>query len=186
MKKIFFYTIFLFIFSFKSVFSQGREIKKIFSVSTHSVDAGDSCFIPRIYALDCCYGENCLCNEMVLACDSIYAFLKENSSVCIAIIDHSDFRPIPMGNDVLTQLIANRLKQEILKHGDIDSNRIIATGMADSQPRIVTEEIHQQYNFLPIGQVLDMEFCKTLLTDFKNSEIAIDLNRRTVVKIIKK
>jgi len=177
-----FLILFLFAFSFQNVFSQGREIKEVFSASTQSVEVGDSCFVRVYYPLS---WQQDIYTEPDSAFYFISAFLKKNPSVSIAIIVHSDSRPIPMGNDVLTLHRANRLKQEILKYGDIDSNRIIAIGMGDSQPRIVTEEIHQQYDFLPVGQILDMEFCKTI-PDHKNREIAHGLNRRTVVKIVGK
>jgi hypothetical protein len=177
-----FLIIFLFAFSFKSVFSQGREIKEVFSASTQSFEVGDSCFIPALFWLS---GGGYLTTETIWVCDSIYAFLKKHPSVSIAIIAHSDPRPILMGNDMLTARRAKIIKEKMLEYGDIDSNRIIAIGMADNQPRVVTEEIHQQYNFLPVGQILDMEFCRTI-PDFKNREIAYGLNHITVVKIIEK
>ena len=169
------------VFPFKSVFSQQNEI---FNSSTQSVEIGDSCVIPQDFVhTRWCF--SCPTPETTAACDSIYTFLKQNTSVSIAIISHSDFRPMLMGNDVYTMHKANQLKQEILKHGDIDSNQIIVIGMGDTQPRIVTKEIHKQYKFLPVGQVLDWEFCKTI-TNMQNREIAIGLNRRAVVKIVEK
>ena len=178
-----FIVVLLIAFSSKSTFSQGREIPNLSNLLTDSVEVGDSCIFIGYFHLS---GGSPPTPEAILSCDTIYTFLKQNPSVSIAIIIHSDFRPIPMGNDVLTMHRANRLKQEILKHGDIDSNRIIAIGMADSQPRIVTKEIHKQYKFLPAGQGLDMEFCKTLISNCQNYEIAIGFNRRNVVKIIGK
>lgn len=83
---------------------------------------------------------------------------------------------------MLTAMKANRLKECVIeRYTDIDTDEIIAIRMGDSQPRIVIEEIHQQYDFLPVGRVLDMEFCRTI-PDHKNREIAHGLNRRTVVK----
>ena len=178
------YILFVFAFSFKSGFSQGREIKEIFNASTHSVEVGDSCFLPQ-YQVGNRWRYDCLCPELDSACNSIYAFLKKNPSISIAFIVHSDPRPIPMGNDMLTTHQANRLKERILEYGDIDSNRIVAIGMGDRQLRIVTKEIHQQYKFLPVGQILDMDFCRTI-QEHKKREIAIGFNRRSVVKIIKK
>jgi len=179
------FAVFLFVaFSFSSAFSQGREIKGVFSAYTQSVEVGDSCFIPQVFVFTRWLGQ-CPSEETAVACDSIYAFLKQNPSICIAIIVHSDFRPIPMTNDTLTERIANRVKEKILEYGDIDPDRIIAVGMGDKQLRVVTKEMHKQYKFLPMGQVLNAEFCKTI-TDNKNREIAIGFNRRTVVKIIKK
>ena len=183
-----FYTFILFLLvalGCNNTFAQGREIKKTFNASTSSVGVGDSCFIPCEYVDYHWYGFR-RTFETDSTCDSICAFLKANPTVCIAIINHTDYRPISMGNDVLTMYRANDLKNYIVEHGDIDTNRIIAIGMADRQPRIVTEEIHKEYNFLPLGQVLDMEFCKTLFSNRKNYEIAMGLNRRTVVKIIAK
>ena len=182
MKSLFlkFTVFFLVAFFCKSALSQTSEM---FNSSTYSVKIGDSCIIPQEYYESRWYG-SVLSPETTSACDSIYAFLKQNPSVSIAIIVHSDFRPILMGNDTLTMRRANRLKQEILKHGDIDSNRIIAIGMGYSQLRVVTKEIHKQYKFLPVGQVLSAEFCKTLVSNRQNYEIAIGLNRRAVVKIV--
>jgi outer membrane protein OmpA-like peptidoglycan-associated protein len=179
MKLFYKFVIFLLIaFSSKSIFSQGREIPNLSLLLTDSVEVGDSCFIPCLFYLR-------PHPETILACDSIYTFLKENPTVSIAIIVHSDYRPIPMTNDTLTLRRAMHLKEEILKHEDIDFNRIVAIGMADRQPRIVTKEIHKQYNFLPVGQIIDEEFSRSLPNN-KDREIALSFNRRTVVKIIGK
>jgi len=181
MKPLYIFIIFLLVaFGSKNASAQGREIKETFNADTRSVEVGDSCFIRAFFG-----SSYPIIKEMALVCDSIYAFLKQNPTIHIAIIVHSDPRPIPMGNDVITTYRANSLKNCILKRGDIDSNRIVAIGMGDSQLMIVTKEIHKQYKFLPVGQVLDMEFCRTI-SDFQKREIALGFNRRTVVKIIAK
>jgi len=173
----------LLVFPCRNAFSQGREVPILSVLLSDSVEVGDSCFFTAIFRLS---GGSPLTTETILACDSIYLFLKQNPSVNIAIISHSDFRPIPMTNDTLTMRRANRLKDEILKYGDIDPDRIIAIGMGDKQPRVVTKELHKQYKFLPVGQVLDMEFCKTLFSNKKDYETAVSLNRRAVVKVVGK
>ena len=167
----------------KNSFAQGREIKEVFNSATQSVEVGDSCFIPCLFYVN---GGHGLTPETKSACNSIYAFLKQNPTIRIAVMVHSDFRPITMGNDVLTLRRAMRVKEAIIEHGDIDTNRIVAMGMADSMPRTVTEEIHEQYKFLPVGQVLTPEFIKTLISNRQNYEICHSLNRRTVIKIIEK
>ena len=166
----------------KGTFAQGREIPNLSVLLTDSFAVGDSCFVHVLFMLS---GGQPLHSESVVVCDSIHTFLKQNPSVSIAIICHSDFRPIPMTNDTLTERRANRIKEEILKYGDIDPDRIIAVGMGDNQLRIVTKEIHKQYEFLPVGQVLSAEFCRTIISDRQNYETAVGLNRRTVVKIIR-
>jgi len=186
MKRLFSVTVLLFFaFSATSVFSQGREIKEVFSATTQSVEVGDSCFLPVLFHLS---GGGRIYSkpETDSAFNSLYAFLKENPSVSIAFIVHSDPRPVIMTNDTLTAMRAKRIKEYTLEYySDIAPNRIIAIGMGARQPRIVTEEIHQQYDFLPVGQVLDLKFCDTI-QDYQNRNIAFDLNRRTVVKIVEK
>jgi len=174
---------FLFVFFSKNTFAQGREIPNLSILLTDTVEVGDSCVLSYPFGLS--FGSLIL-PEMRLACDSIYMFLKQNPSIRIAIIVHSDFRPLPMTNDTLTMRRASYLMQYILGYGDIDSERIIAIGMADRQPRIVTKEIHKQYKFLPVGQVLSEEFCRTLIDNRQNYEKTMSLNSRTVVKIIEK
>ena len=175
--------VFLLAFLCKNSFAQGREIQEVFNSATQSVEVGDSCFLPLLFYVN---GGNRLVPETKSACDSIYVFLKQNPTVRIAVMVHSDCRPIPMGIDVLTMMRATRVKEAIIEHGDIDTNRIVAMGVADSMPRTVTKEIHQEYKFLPVGQVLTPEFIQTLISNRQNCEICHSLNRRTVVKIIEK
>jgi hypothetical protein len=160
--RILFYKLAIFlllVFSSKNAFSQGREIKGLFNASTQGVEVGDSCFIlPHLFYVN---GGHRPCPEMLPACDSIYAFLKQNPSVSIVIMDYTDCRPIPFTNDSLTLWRATRLKEYILEYGDIDPDRITAIGMGDRCPRIVTKEIHKQYKFLPVGQVLSSEYINT-------------------------
>jgi outer membrane protein OmpA-like peptidoglycan-associated protein len=90
---------FLVAFLWNSVFAQGKEIKELFNASTRSVEVGDSCFLRQPFGLS--FG-SLLTPELASACDSIYAFLKQNPSISIAIIVHTDFDQVQSGIKLFT------------------------------------------------------------------------------------
>jgi len=57
--------------------------------------------------------------------------------------------------------------------------------MGEREPFWVTQDIHNVYTFLPVGQQLTVDFIDSI-KDKRNKEIAHDLNRRTILTIISK
>lgn len=114
--------------------------------------------------------------------DSIVEFLNKNKNIKLEISVHSDNRPISMTNDTLTLRRAENIEWYIVRKG-IDSERLIPIGYGSKFPFIVTKEISNKYNYLPIGQILDKTFIDSL-ENREQREKAHEFNRRTVIKIV--
>jgi peptidoglycan-associated lipoprotein len=87
-----------------------------------------------------------------------------------------------MTNDTLTHRRAERLVEYFVWKG-IDSERLIPIGYGSKSPFIVTEEVSNKYNYLPVGQILDKTFIDSL-ENRDQKEIAHKFNRRTIIKIV--
>lgn len=149
---------------------------KAFKLTDTNVHKGDSCYVFPLYAL--CHGP--VCPETLKLCDSIALFLINNPSVIIEIQSHTDCRDIALKNDTLTFRRVLQLKNLILEKYPIDPNRIQLKGCGERYPRVVNEEIHQKFPFLPVGQILDETFIDTIKNKDELEE-AHDLNRRTLI-----
>ena len=155
---------------------------KSFTLADTNVEIGDSCYVYPLFILD---GGYPLSSESIKISDSIRDFLNNNPTVAIEIQSHTDCRPIPMTNDTLSLRRSKILKITVLEDSNIDADRIIAVGCGDRNPRIVTKNIHEKYPFLPVGQVLTEEFIREV-KDRQQKEFAHSLNRRTLIKVVKK
>lgn len=73
---------------------------------------------------------------------------------------------------------AREIKNRLVYLG-IDSSRIETKGYGESDPIVVTEEIHLQFPFLKLGEQLTETYIVSL-KDNNEQVIAHRLNRRTV------
>ena len=64
----------------------------------------------------------------------------------------------------------------------IDEGRLTPVGYGKESPKKVDEKLHEQYEFLPIGQELDEDFVNSL--EPAEREIADQINRRTEFQVI--
>ena len=110
-------------------------------------------------ALDCDYVE---CNSDNL--DSLVDFLKTHKDLSVEIENHTDTRDFEQNNLELSQIRAERIVKYLIAHG-IDENRLIATGMGETDPIVSDQEIKEMTNDL-------------------DRELAHRQNRRVQVKIV--
>ncbi len=99
--------------------------------------------------------------------DSIEKFLRKNENINVSIINHTDTRGSLTANKNLSEERAKAIKSELVLKG-ISEDRINALGMGESEP-IHSERFINQYR----------------KTDPKKCEQLHQINRRTVIRIIK-
>ena len=178
--KIFkiFKSLFLAIFCFlmTNVYAQG----KFFNPSDSTANVGAEYKITFFTGFE----EHLVRQHKLLETDAIADFMKRNKTVCIEIGSHSDFRGNEAQNIVLTEKRAKTWRNYIIEKG-IDSTRITAVGYGSTQPSLVDSLMSCRYDFLPRNTELSREFIQ-LLSTVQEQEVAHQINRRTIIKIIKK
>ncbi len=103
--------------------------------------------------------------------------IHDYPNVVVELRSHTDFRGTQELNLPLSQNRAQSCVDYLVEKG-VSVERLIAVGMSDSEPKVLTEEI----NGLPIG-VLDRDYISSLNSNTLKEE-AHQLNRRTDFKII--
>lgn len=99
--------------------------------------------------------------------DSIQKFLLKNESIHVSIIMHTDTRGRTDANMKLSQLRAEAIKSELVSRG-ISEDRIEAIGKGEYEPIHSEEDINQYKR-----------------TDARKFEELHQINRRTIIRIIK-
>ncbi|MDR1792325.1 MAG: OmpA family protein [Bacteroidales bacterium] len=118
--------------------------------------------------------------------DSLRGLLKimqDNPTLVIELRSHTDFRPIPMTNDTLSQRRAESCVQFLIDEG-IDPERLVARGYAERVPRTLERDMNRRGVTFKKGTVLTREFIENLKTT-NEKEAAHDLNRRTEFRILR-
>lgn len=128
------------------------------------------------------FRESAIRRDAAQELDKIVEIMKENPTMEIELASHTDSR----GNHAMNKILAGKRAASsanyIISKG-IDESRIVSKGYGESKPRVVSEEVHKQYDFLPAGQVLNEDFVRTLPHD--KAEKAHQLNRRTEFVVTK-
>jgi hypothetical protein len=120
--------------------------------------------------------------EFIPILDSIADFINKNKNIKIEIGTHSDFRGASDANISLTEMRAEKVKNYLIYKG-IDPERLKSVGYGESEPIVVDNLLNQRFSFLPIGTILNKEFCESQ-TDDDRKEIICKINRRTTLKIL--
>ena len=117
--------------------------------------------------------------------DSLRGLLKimqDNPTLVIELRSHTDFRPIPMTNDTLSQRRAESCVRFLIESG-IDPDRLVAKGYGEKVPRVLEKDKVSRGITFKKGTVLDSAFILSLPK--KDQEAAHDLNRRTEFMILR-
>jgi peptidoglycan-associated lipoprotein len=112
--------------------------------------------------------------------DTLAQFLNKNQNLRIEVGCHTDCRDSEDKNLIISTNWAREIKYRLEDTG-IDSSRIETKGYGESDPIIVSEEIHQQYPFLKVGEQLTETYINSL-KDKNEQDFAHRLNRRTEFK----
>lgn len=95
---------------------------------------------------------------------------------------HTDSRGQVEYNLKLSQNRAQAVVNFLKEHG-VDLGRLRAKGYAQSIPFVVTPELHEAYDYLPVGQTLDDAFISSL-KDEAQQEVANGANRRITFRVV--
>ncbi len=117
--------------------------------------------------------------------DSLRGLLKimqDNPTLVIELRSHTDYRPIPMTNDTLSQRRAESCVRFLIQSG-VDPERLVAKGYAERVPRVLeTDKVSRTFTFKK-GTKLDKAYIEKLPKN--QQEAAHDLNRRTEFLILR-
>ena len=116
------------------------------------------------------------------ALDEMIRMLEDNPNVTIELSAHADRKGSEEYNMSLSQRRAQSVVDYLIR-GGIEKERLTAVGYGKSQPKTVTKNLANRFEFLPEGQILDEEFISTLTPE--QQEEADQINRRTEFKILR-
>ena len=115
------------------------------------------------------------------ALDGVITMLEDNPNVTIELAAHTDRKGSEEYNINLSQRRAQSVVDYLIK-GGIEKERLTAAGYGKTRPKNVTKNLAKEYEFLPEGQILDVEFINTLTPE--QQEIADQINRRTEFQVL--
>lgn len=108
--------------------------------------------------------------------------LNDNPNITIELSAHTDLVGDSISNKVLSEKRAQSVVDYLIKAG-IEQQRLTPVGYGESKPVVADVNLHKQYNFIPIEQVLDETFILSLTKE--QQEICNQINRRTEFKVLK-
>ena len=119
--------------------------------------------------------------ESVASLNNMIDILNDNPTIVVELGAHTDARGSKEYNLELSQKRAQAVVNYLIENG-IPAERLRAKGYAQTEPVVVSENLHALYDFLPAGQLLDETFIETLTDEQK--EIAWQTNRRTQFRVL--
>ncbi|HWS01684.1 MAG TPA: OmpA family protein [Prolixibacteraceae bacterium] len=162
-----------------SVSTVGMDQGKAFSVRMELTPVDQPIRIENIfYEL----GKWDLLPESVASLDTLVSLLKQNPTVAIELMAHTDCRGNDADNDILSQKRAQSVVDYLISKG-IQQGRLTAKGYGEKVPKTVDVRAVKIYPFLKKGQVLKCQFIEALKKEDER-EICHQLNRRTEFKVI--
>lgn len=120
--------------------------------------------------------------ESMVSLDNLVETLNDNPNITIELMSHTDSRGTDEDNMLLSQRRAQSVVDYLISKG-IATERLEARGYGESQPKVVDEQIAEEYPFLRIGQELTEDFIESLPED--QQEQAHQVNRRTEFKVLR-
>ena len=159
--------------------TKGRSMSEDLSVELSMNSVAKPIVLPNIF-----YDFNNweLRPESMNSLNNMIEILNDNPTIIVEMGAHTDARGSKEYNLELSQKRAQAVVNYLIEHG-IPPARLRAKGYAQSEPFVVTQSLHEQYDFLPLGQLLDEAFISTLADD-EQKEAAWQANRRTQFRVI--
>ncbi|MFC2413370.1 MAG: OmpA family protein [Bacteroides sp.] len=159
--------------------TKGRSMSEDLSVELSMNSVAKPIVLPNIF-----YDFNNweLRPESMNSLNNMIEILNDNPTIIVEMGAHTDARGSKEYNLELSQKRAQAVVNYLIEHG-IPAARLRAKGYAQSEPFVVTPSLHEQYDFLPLGQLLDEAFISTLADD-EQKEAAWQANRRTQFRVI--
>jgi peptidoglycan-associated lipoprotein len=107
--------------------------------------------------------------------DKVVLILKNNPSIKIDIISHTDARGDETESTELSRKRSEVIKQYIVSQ-EIATDRLATIGLGSKQPLKVDQNLAKKYNFLKLGDELNEDFIKRLMQ--RDQPTARNLNNR--------
>lgn len=120
--------------------------------------------------------------ESMAALDRLIEVLNDNPTIVIELGAHTDSRGTLEYNYDLSQKRAQSVVNYLIERG-VPAERLRAKGYAQSQPKVVDEQLVQQYPFLNIGAKLNQEFIDKIQNQ-EQQETVHQINRRTEFRVL--
>lgn len=108
--------------------------------------------------------------------------LNDNPNITIELSAHTDLVGDSISNKILSEKRAQSVVDYLIKAG-IEQQRLTPVGYGENKPVVADVNLHKQYDFIPIEQVLNEEFILSLPKE--QQEICNQINRRTEFKVLK-
>lgn len=122
-----------------------------------------------------------LTSEAKSALDDLVKTMREHSDINIELSSHTDYIGSKTLNDSISNLRAQVCVDYLVEQG-VSGSRLKALSFGENKPWVVKQEGQDKYNFLKVGDVLSKAFIYKL-ADEKQKEVAMQMNRRTEVKL---
>ena len=126
-------------------------------------------------------------NEWKLTADAKSALnelvktIEEHSDINIELSSHTDYIGSKTLNDSISNLRAQVCVEYLVEQG-VDASRLKALSFGENKPWVVKQVGQDKYPFLKVGDVLSKTFIYKL-SDEKQKKVAMQMNRRTEIKI---
>ncbi len=128
------------------------------------------------------FGKWDLLPESVASLDTLVSLLKENPTVAIELMAHTDCRGNDADNLILSQKRAQSVADYLISKG-IQQARLAAKGYGAKVSKIVDAKVVKTYPFLKKGQILSCKFIEALKNP-DDREVCHQLNRRSEFKVV--
>jgi peptidoglycan-associated lipoprotein len=164
----------------KNISTYGLEESKLYEVSLTITPTDAPINVENIgYE----FGQHALLPSSVVALDSLVGILKQNPTIVVEIMAHTDHIGSLEFNSALSQRRAQSVVDFLIGRG-VSPNRLVAKGYGETWPKKVTEGIATKYDFLIKGEELNELYINKLATE-EQKEIAKSLNRRTEFRVLR-
>ncbi|MCE1198591.1 MAG: OmpA family protein [Marinilabiliales bacterium] len=117
----------------------------------------------------------------IASLDTLVSLLKQNPTVAIELMSHTDCRGNDADNQILSQKRAQSVVDYLISKG-IQQARLMAKGYGEKGPKTVTASMAKSNPFLRRGQQLTCTYIESLKKE-EEREICHRYNRRTEFKV---
>lgn len=128
------------------------------------------------------FGKWTLTPQSETGLQALIKLLNDNPNITIELAAHTDCIGDSISNKTLAEKRAESVVNYLIRNG-IEKERLTPNGYGEGKPVTVDAALHKQYPYLPIGQILDEAFIKTLSPN--RQEECHQINRRTEFKVLK-
>lgn len=127
------------------------------------------------------YNSARLREESYPSLDDLVQLLNDNPYCAIQLSAHTDRVGSQNFNLDLSQRRAESVVEYLVSQG-IEPERLTPVGYGKAEPKQVDDNLHQKYDFLPEGQLLDEDFLSSLTPEQR--DVADQINRRTEFQVL--